>query len=191
MNKTDVADKITQKLPLIGSAEINKKLPDKVVIKVKDAVTDMVFIHKNKYLYTCDYKAVKYSDKAPEKEVIIIAKIGTVNLGNDVEISEENKQAISLVNEEFQKQGIDDINQIDVKDLTDISIICLNRFKVMLGSSDNLEYKIANVKQIIESVDKKYGNKVQGTIKVQTLSDENNKSYFQIGSVSVEKIDKK
>ena len=29
MNKTDVADKITQKLPLIGSAEINKNCPTK------------------------------------------------------------------------------------------------------------------------------------------------------------------
>ena len=57
----------------------------------------------------------------------------------------------------------------------------------MLGSVDSLEYKVANVKQIINSVDEKYGNKVQGTIKVQTLNDQNNKSYFKIGNVSVEK----
>ena len=187
LNKQEIAEKLSKKLPLTGNVQIDKKLPDKVSIKVKDAVADMVFIQNDKYLYTSNYKAIKFSQKQPKREMLILSDIGKAKLGENVAVKDETKQVIDLICQQLNNQDITEINQIDVSDISDISVICLGRFKVMLGSVDSLEYKVANVKQIINSVDEKYGNKVQGTIKVQTLNDQNNKSYFKIGNVSVEK----
>lgn len=176
LNSKNIENNIYKSLADIDNIKISKKFPNKLVVGVESAkptyhlkVDDgyIVISSKDKFL-------TKVSEP-PEGTIGIVGmecevtEIGKVNYKNT-----ELKSLFEEILGTFKDNGINDISEIDVSDLQNITLIYDNRIRINLGNKEDIDYKILTLKEILNN---KISKTEKGTLNLKDLKNEN-RTYF-------------
>lgn len=163
-----IKENILKNLVYISDVTIKRKLPSKLQIEVTPCVeaayikTDdkkyLLIDGKGKILCDCDYNEAQ--DKG--YPIIIGFEPESCNVGEYISSKDKPKDDI-LLNILSSIDSIDfkNINQIDLTDRLNMSILYDNRITIQLGASIDLSYKISFSKKIIdEQTNKSFSGKI-------------------------------
>lgn len=181
-NLSGVEAKLRKSLPYIGSAEVSKRLPGTVVIKVTAVTPSFQAAFNGRYLLLDqNYKGLEWVDK-PQSGVPVLQgmQLKEQTLGQEItfEVREE-KQALDQVVQALQAEEVPQISEIRFSGVYDISLIYENRIMFQLGSASDVNLKLQRAMTIVESM----GADKQGVLNLSRLpSDE--RVYFTQKSIT-------
>ena len=179
-----VENNIEEKLAYIEKAELSKKFPSTFKITVKETKPDRIYnIGNNMYALCKGEKALEITDEyfcdyayydIPVKEVKLGKKIVI-----DKEISETYNELIDAIN----KSKMDNITVISFKNKVDIKLVYNNQLVLKLGTTENINDKLITAMKVIERVKVKHGERVEGSINLKYLVEDNIETYFTQESI--------
>ncbi|MBQ9460533.1 MAG: FtsQ-type POTRA domain-containing protein [Clostridia bacterium] len=169
---------IWKKFPYIESVNIRKKLFNKIVIEVQEAVPSSLIESDGKYVLLSESgKIIDISDKKQgDVPIIMGAKLMTPKLSSSVKYKdpkvEEYISDILAAAEEY-KFGV--LKVIDISNLSKITVETKKGLHIIIGTPENVDYKLKTAKKII---DKDIPADDIGTLDVSLSSVDGGKSYF-------------
>lgn len=177
LNKKRVQNLIQSQFSYIEKAEIIKKLPNSVEIKLKLEEVDFAYEKNGEFLL------VSKNNRLLEKSLVPFDNTLEIK-GIELEIS-DNNQTITYKNpEDFEKieeirhyiQNIfgNKINIIDISDFSKIILHYRSQIRIIIGDASDLSYKLLTAKEIIDSKIDECG---AGRLDVSEVSGSNT-SYF-------------
>ena len=143
--------------PQIAESNVRRLFPNKVKIWVKEAKVSAYLEHEKRFLCIDEKgKIIKILEGEDAKEPPKVAKLEGVEVTNTDAgkniAAEDDARAGKL----FECMGIlsqldllERVNYINFGDLSDIKIDYENRLYMLLGSYDNMEYKLKFIKKVI------------------------------------------
>ncbi len=141
------SEKLEEELPYIYKAEISRKLPSTITVKIKE-VNKIYAIKNRDKTYTLlddNFKVIEeYSNKKPENCIIIKKAVPeSIAAGKTAVFSDEQmkKDLLALANE-ISRLKLDEATAIYSTDINNNYIVYDKRITFKLGSTDNLEEKI-------------------------------------------------
>lgn len=146
INKSKAIDCIDN-ISYIKNVTIDRKLPSTVNINVEECRVRAYILNNKEYVYIDESaKILEISPTPPETQVSVITGVKLVNpTVNKVAEFKNNNQLECLtailsatVNSKFN--GI--ITNIDITDVTNTKITLNDKLKIIIGDTDNLDYKI-------------------------------------------------
>ncbi len=143
--------KIKNKLPFIESIEYERKLPDKLIIKVTDAKAYYCYKQGDSYFNVSKNGWVleKVNEKTDSAFEIIMGGV-KAEVGKSIEFSDEsqteilNNLILLLENNDLK------IDYVDVTDTVSLKVGVDGRFDVELGTQNDIESKINHLKTIVK-----------------------------------------
>ena len=146
VNKNKAIDNIKE-LPYIKDVVIRRKLPSTMNINVTESVVSSYINMKNTYVYLDDEgKILEKSDVPPQNVCPILNGVTlTEHVVNRPAVFKNNnqfnvyKEIISIIN---NSKFVGKITLIDIKDTKDIKITVNNSLQIIIGDTDNLDYKV-------------------------------------------------
>lgn len=163
------ADKLSEALPYIYKAEIRRKLPATISIKITDAVPAYAIQNKDKTYIILDdtFKVLEIQQKQPE-ECILISKAEVKNAVQGKTIEFKNEKVAGCLTQlanAVKTYEITKATGIYSEGLTANYIVYDNRILFKLGTCDDLETKIYQGLAACEELDA--GNpSVKGTLRL-------------------------
>ena len=127
----------------------------------------IVISAKNKFL-------AKFSEP-PDNTVGLIGIEAEIKENGKVEY--RNPESLKLMEEilnTLRSKEIENINEVDISDLQNITLKYENRIKINIGSQDDLDYKILTLKEILNN---KISKTERGTLNLKDLKTQN-RTYF-------------
>lgn len=184
-NKISTIEEI-QKNPYIATAEINRNLPNKILITVAERTATFLIELGNAYIYIDNQGyALEISEEKLDLPILtsLSVDIGKFNPGDRLGKDDLKKleQVISIINVAKSNELYDKIISIDVEDPSDYVLIMEDSKTVHLVDQNNLNVKMLYLQKILQSE-----SGVEGEI---YLNINNNKDIFfreTIQEVSVE-----
>lgn len=160
IQKANAASLIMSSLPFVETVHVERFLPDRVEITVTEADVTFAFRAQNEtyYLMTTQGKileAIQTANAAdyPNVEGLTITE---PTIGTTLYVSEEqteNRDAALELMQLLSDYGIAGaVRQIDVAKPYDLRIHYGNQFEVMLGGTDNLEYKVSYLVSVLDKL---------------------------------------
>ncbi|WP_367925470.1 cell division protein FtsQ/DivIB [uncultured Ruthenibacterium sp.] len=132
-------------LPYLETVTIQRRLPDEVVIQVT-AATEYCAVTSDSGWVVCStsLKVLRIDSQVPAGIVQVDGAIAqSPSPGQPLNLTEPDKlDAVQKVLTKAQEQGLAPINQIDVSDLYEISFLYDGRIRIVLGTVNDLDYKI-------------------------------------------------
>lgn len=169
---------VEEQFPYLEDVHIEKKLPDKIVIKTKTADNFLSVENSNKNLILSkNLKVLDHKDIPAEGSIVVKGIILDSNtIGKPANFSAEvNKQNfLDLLNLLKEHNLIDKIKIVDFSHITNVVINYDNRVDIKLGTCDKLDYKIRTIKELLKT---KINPSEKGTLDLSMLL-LNNRSYF-------------
>lgn len=176
LNSKDVESKIYMSFPNIDEVKVSKKFPNKLVISLESATPAYYLETENEYLViSSKNKLLMRALDLPEGIVGIVGLEADIKKTGKIEY--KNAELEHLVEEIlnlFKDKGIENINEVDISDLQNITLMYDNRIRINIGNSDDMDYKILTVKEIIND---KISKTEKGTLNLKDLKTEN-RTYF-------------
>jgi cell division protein FtsQ len=177
-------EKIEKKFPYIETAEVERQLPNKLAIKIREAVPFTLVERKPpaENPQNLEYALISPSGRVLEcadqkTEGIPIVKgleTGEVSLCSKLVYKDSNlAETFNTLTDLLQKHELTKVSEIDLSDTNAINLKYQDRIDVRLGTKEDLSYKISTAAHIIK-------NKVEGetgTLDLSSVSKEG-KSYF-------------
>ena len=152
-----VESSLTNSLPYIVRAEIEKKLSGKLTIKVTATEGTLAFIAGERSIITDD-KCKVLEIAGSEKALNYAVAVGVD--GVDAEACEPGKRIVSENDEQIEllctvytaaaEAGINSITSIDISDRDYIQVVSEGRLNIIAGSSENIERKMALASKVID-----------------------------------------
>lgn len=176
LNTSDIEFKIYKKLPYISSSKVIKLFPDKIKIETKTSSPMYAICHENVYFF------FDSNHKFLENKEQMIPEIPVVK-GINFSVSEDDSKAIYEDSELEEiilivinafKNNLLSLEEIDLSDKNNIIALYDNRIKIILGSKEDIDYKVLTAHELISG---KIGSEEKGSLDLSKLK-ENNKSYF-------------
>ena len=154
-NKFAVISRIFADCPYLDEISIRRQLPDVLEITVKDCVPVAAIADGSSY-YVLDVNG-KILEKCGEEEVAGYCKIQGATLknpeiGEKAEFEQEDQQIplFSVLNTAQNHDILQDIGEIDISEIYNISFQYTDRFTVKIGTVEDLDQKLSYMKVIIE-----------------------------------------
>lgn len=161
-----VAGNLIEKLPYISSVQVTRQLPDTLIIRVTEHAVSYAVEDENgdTYLITADGKAVGAADALTSRQHIAVEgiTIQTPETGQIVSPAADKDSAIAakgqfdamtqLLNELEKAELVKSITLISVPSAYDLEITYDSRFTVRLGNTENLDYKLEYLKQVVKEL---------------------------------------
>ena len=177
INTQDVSQKIRNALPFVSAAEITRRLPDTVIIKITEshAVARVAFAGDTLVIDATARVLARGRANAlimPGIEVNNLIEIRGVDIDNAVEgrvltpeVGAETKLLyIQDILAAFVREDItDDVSYLDVSNITNIHFGYLDIYRVVLGRIGNLRHNLGRLPDSVEFVQHRSPNTV-GTI---------------------------
>jgi len=144
--------------PEIAESNVRRLFPNKIKIWVKEA-KPVAYIEKDKkYLLIDEWgKIIKVLEGEAAKEQPDVAKVEGIEAvaaepGKQFSAPEDARADIlfKCIEVLSKTEMLEKLNYISVADLSDIQIDYENRLYMMLGSYENIEYKLKFVKKVID-----------------------------------------
>lgn len=175
-----VTENLVRNLPYVDNVKLERKLPDTILIIVKDATEYASFFDDDVYYVMSRGGRVvnAYTDQ-PENTFLIEGCKAKCKVGQLAQFDDEKNQKIIFdLAEKLEKENIF-INKINISDKYNITLTVEGRFNVILGSESNAENKIAQLGAMIENMDKN----ATGRIDLSIWTEENRKGSFVAGDI--------
>ena len=161
MNRAAIAGNIRANLPYVQQVSVGRVLPDTIVIKVRESeIAGLVKSDTGSSWYVNAYGRVLGSSLENfEGQVVELTGFTVVapSAGNDAVASvgmEENMHAALGVLAQLEGTGLIEMTTaISAEKSFDLRIFCGDRFEVQMGGSDNMEYKIWCLEEVVERLD--------------------------------------
>ncbi len=177
-NTSPGENEIWKKFPYIESVRIEKKLFNKIVINVREAVPTSVIESEGKYVLLSESgKIIDISDKKQEDVPIVMgAKLDDPTLSSSAVYKDKSVEGYVqeiLRAAEFYKIGV--LKVIDITKLSNISLETKDGLHIIIGSPEKIEHKMMTAAKIMKK-DVPKGD--VGTLDVSLSATEGGKSYF-------------
>lgn len=178
-NTGDGEEQIQKDFPYIESVDIKKKLLNTIVIQVAEAKPASII--ESSGLYVVLSKSGKIIEIAGTKKydvpTILGANLKDVELSSSAEYKDENvKKYIEEIIAAVSDNNIKNVETVDISNLSKITLIRDNGFKIVIGRPENIDYKLKTAKAIM---DKSVNDTDTGTLDVSLASPDGGKSYLR------------
>ncbi len=175
LNKAQIASKILSKLPYISEVRIGIRLPDTVVIEVKETTVAYAVQSGDDawWLISCEGKVLEKIDaSASHSNTRILGvrlddpQLGKMAVALELAVqpddmgetpviiySAEKLEAALQITKETENNGVlGELATIDVTDMSNIELWYGQRFQILLGNNDDIPQKIFSVVQAIRQL---------------------------------------
>lgn len=176
LNTSNAENQLYKSFPYIDDVNIQKRFPDKVNIDIETAErTFSIFKDDTYYVFSAKGKLLEKTSELPSETIEI--RVSGFDIDESGRISykdEEFGEIISEIRNEFLSSGIGNIKIIDLTNKWNIVVNYDGRISIIMGSREDLHYKVVTSKEIISNKINSFG---KGELDLRNLSKEN-KSYF-------------
>ena len=186
LSESSLEKRISTKLAYIGKVELKKKIPDTVIIKPTETKASICIKQGKEYLILDEnYKLLEKPKKLNKKLTCINGiKLEKYEVGKKVTFKEQdNFQYIKQIQKTLNKSKLK-INYIDLKNNADILVYLDKRFKIRLGTFNDLDEKLDFTIKMLEGINKKNA-KDEGTLNLTYFSDKK-EGYFAREEIKIE-----
>lgn len=181
-DKESGGKRVEQALPYVEKAEVGIKIPDTIVIKVTEAKPAYLIAQGDDFVVISTQgrvleRATKNTFDAP---IIKGCEITKTKVGETAQI--KDKKMLSILNaitQSLQKNKFEGIKEIDVTDAAAISLNYSNRIKIILGTPEDIDYKIRTAMAIISE---KLAQTDMGVLDVSSCNSGKKASYYNADS---------
>ena len=161
LSKSSVLSQLKQKLPYVENIKIKRELPGTLKIEVVDAEEFACYNFKNKYYVVSESGWVLNELKEkPENIFSVIGADVDCAVGSEIKFNnKKQKELTETITSALSKNGIK-TDYVDISKTVDLTLGVEGRFTVSLGTSNDLEEKIAHLAGMIKEADPKIGGKI-------------------------------
>ncbi len=168
-----VRSRIETKLPYILSVDINKTAGGKVTLSVTDDKAAMIFKTETGYaIADSDGKTLEILKTKPKNSGLILLTIkNKINAksGEMISFSDAAEEDLYTdIKSAISESGITGITGIDISDSKNIYLEYQNRYRLYMGDSSDLVYKLKEAKKVISQEDESDPNQI-GEINLSIL----------------------
>lgn len=176
LNTSKPEKNLYKSFPYIDSASINKEFPGKVSITIETAErTFSIFRDDVYYVFSAKGKLLEKVSEIPSETIELrIPEFDIDENGKIVYKDKDLEELTAQIRNEFLNSGIGNIKIIDLTNKANIVVNYDGRISIIIGSREDLHYKIVTAKEIIST---KINQLEKGELDLRDLSKEN-KSYF-------------
>lgn len=158
-NKTEKA--LKSKLPYVESVTLERTVPDKITIKVKDAVEFACYEVDGKY-YKVSSSGWVLSQETEVSESLLNIKADKVKCKVGSEITFENEETVELLKSmtDGMEQNKISVQKIDITNTVKIILYVDNRFEVDLGTPNYITEKINHLGVMVTEISPEKSGKI-------------------------------
>ena len=168
-----VKEKVEQKLPYVLSLEIKKTASGKITFSVVDDTATLVFKTSKGYaLADANCKVLEIVKEKPKNNGLTLLTVkNRINAdpGETISFADDSESILyDTIRTAIKNSGIGNITGIDISDPENIYLEYQNRYRLYLGNSEDIEYKLREAKKIIAEEDENDPNQI-GEINLSIL----------------------
>ena len=168
-----VKEKVEQKLPYVLSLEIKKTASGKITFSVVDDTATLVFKTSKGYaLADANCKVLEIVKEKPKNNGLTLLTVkNRINAdpGETISFSDDGESILyDTIRTAIKNSGIGSITGIDISDPENIYLEYQSRYRLYLGNSEDIEYKLREAKKIIAEEDENDPNQI-GEINLSIL----------------------
>lgn len=153
INAKDKENRIWSTLPYIKNVEVRRKLPGTIVIHVEEAKTLLCVQSASGYIVMSDNLKVLDIATVPQENMIVVSGLVPVDPEKGAILVVENTENAAflqkLINLLDEAALLDQVTAIDVSDKLNYTMVYANRLSCMIGTANNLDYKIKMLEEVI------------------------------------------
>lgn len=174
-NVKSCEESIYRNLNYVDSAKISKDFFGNITINLEPAKVLFSLNQDEKYYLVSEKdKILEILEEIPP-EVVVAQGIKFEISENKVKYNDEiKKQLFFKILEQFKEHDLNFVKRINVTDAENLEVIYDDRLTILLGSEEELKYKISTAKEIITG---KLSASERGTLDFRNLNKEN-RTYF-------------
>lgn len=152
--------RVFAKLPYVEEVAVERKLPNKVVIEVKES-SALAYIVLGDENWTIDHKCKVLGKASSEDELAdLIAvrgvKPGTLLIGEQMQTEDGNQAMVDYLSEvlsQIEDRGLTSgVSLVDFSDPSDVQFMYAGRLTVQLGADSNTEYKFGMFVSVLDKL---------------------------------------
>ena len=168
-----VKEKVEQKLPYVLSLEIKKTASGKITFSVMDDTATLVFKTSKGYaLADANCKVLEIVKEKPKNNGLTLLTVkNRINAdpGETISFADDGESILyDTIRTAIKNSGIGNITGIDISDPENIYLEYQSRYRLYLGNSEDIEYKLREAKKIIAEEDENDPNQI-GEINLSIL----------------------
>lgn len=168
-----VKEKVERKLPYVLSLEIKKTASGKITFSVVDDTATLVFKTSKGYaLADANCKVLEIVKEKPKNKGLTLLTVkNRINAdpGETISFADDGESILyDTIRTAIKNSGIGNITGIDISDPENIYLEYQNRYRLYLGNSEDIEYKLREAKKIIAEEDENDPNQI-GEINLSIL----------------------
>ena len=168
-----VKEKVEQKLPYVLSLEIKKTASGKITFSVVDDTATLVFKTSKGYaLADANCKVLEIVKEKPKNKGLTLLTVkNRINAdpGETISFSDDGESILyDTIRTAIKNSGIGNITGIDISDPENTYLEYQSRYRLYLGNSEDIEYKLREAKKIIAEEDENDPNQI-GEINLSIL----------------------
>ena len=168
-----VKEKVERKLPYVLSLEIKKTVSGKITFSVVDDTATLVFKTSKGYaLADANCKVLEIVKEKPKNKGLTLLTVkNRINAdpGETISFADDGESILyDTIRTAIKNSGIGNITGIDISDPENIYLEYQNRYRLYLGNSEDIEYKLREAKKIIAEEDENDPNQI-GEINLSIL----------------------
>lgn len=184
----DREERLKAQLPYIGEAEISRHLPGTIEINLKAAQVSACVAVGSEWLYVNADGKILEKNTQPKEDVLQISGLTPLNSqpGEFVTVEDDNAQAAyTTVLSALDELGmIGEFTELDISDLSNITILYQDRIEFKLGIAVELKYKMdLGCRSVAE-----LGSGEKGVMDL-SYADETKRAIFTAGAINADKTD--
>lgn len=174
-NVKSCEESIYGNLNYVDSVKISRDFFGNITINLEPAKALFSIVQEEKYYLVSEKdKILEILEEIPP-EIVVAQGIKFEISENKIKYDDEiKKQLFFKILEQFKEHGLNYVKRINVTDIENLEVIYDDRLTILLGSEEELKYKISTAKEIITG---KLSAKERGTLDFRNLSKEN-RTYF-------------
>lgn len=144
-NVQETQENISKALPYLEDVKVERRLPDTIVITATPAVEQSAIDSSYGWAVLSEKEKVLRMEAQPPEGLIQIvgARADSPLPGQPVKLTEEDKLPIlRLLLQKTAAQGLTPLNEIDLTNTLELSIVYQNRIRIVLGTEHDMDYKL-------------------------------------------------
>lgn len=180
------SDAISDALPYVKSASINFQIPDSLIINIENAKEAYSVKTGNMYFKVSEENRIleRVYRKPKHLTSLVAPELKSTEVGDKVEFKNKScTKALNDLSECIAKNNYKKITEMNLKEISDISVTYDKRILIRIGLPEAIDYKLKTAFAIInEKLDPNHTGTVKGVLNVSKCN-KTKKSYFKEGSL--------
>lgn len=168
LNKTE--SKILQEFPQIQSVELKWKLPDKLILEIKERMSVVVFCQDSGSCFKVDDQGVAFEYAQEENALVVYFQKSDIFLGEKI-IDENDLKSILEIQRAFKQEIELEITRLSLRD-KELIVKTSYGFEIYFDLNADIESQLFNLtlalkekisleqREVLEYIDLRFGNKV-------------------------------